>query len=321
VERVEPPTATYISAPSVRPHQTCREGGLELTQNRKHLTLRKTIRDYQVDIRTVSLHRIGNMRRGIKDRWEVFGEAAGPRKYVIGTVIAAIIFAIDWIEDQAQSLVARWLSLDVEAGGPEMILGAPSWIVGLTVLFALFWWWMLEYAVRLRRQLAPKLSLSFDENGGRTITPEKQKNETGATVDEWQTLYLRVCATALSTKTVENCSAYLVSIEKQDNAGVFHKTHFTDPMQLPWSHIGIHEINIPARVPHYIDVLRVSDRRQRLDFAAPWPLTLRGFFKDHTTYKLVVRVSGAGITKSKTLSVSWNGKWDELTVNENNRSA
>ena len=28
-----------------------------------------------------------------------------------------------------------------------------GWVIGLTVAFALLWWWMLEYAVRLRRRL------------------------------------------------------------------------------------------------------------------------------------------------------------------------
>ena len=97
-----------------------------------------------------------------KERLAAIGEAAGVRKYVIGVIIAAILGAIDWIEAWARELFANWLALKTQAGDLEMVFGFPSWIVGLTVLFALLWWWMLEYTVRLRRRLNPGISITFE---------------------------------------------------------------------------------------------------------------------------------------------------------------
>jgi hypothetical protein len=84
------------------------------------------------------------------DRISAFSDGIGPRRFALGAVLVAVTTAVKYA-------ASRWL-------GPGMSLDFPPWMAGALVLLLLIAWWMLEYAVRLRRQLrgAVNLETSLD---------------------------------------------------------------------------------------------------------------------------------------------------------------
>jgi len=105
--------------------------------------------------------------------------------------------------------------------------------------------------------------------------------------------------------------AYLVDVKKTTATGVTD-TNFTDPMPLAWSHLGVREHNLPSSLGWYVDLVKTTERSGSLHFTGGWPLTLRGFFDEHATYRFKVLISGEGVTLTREIDVVWNGKWDQV---------
>jgi len=199
------------------------------------------------------------------------------------------------------------------------LIGIPTWAIGVIVGFGLLLWWMVEYAVRLRRSLTPKLSIGL---GGIVTTPVKEKTKsldlkTGLVTtktDEYQAVYLRGVVVAESEKAVSHCMAYLTGVRKKDKTTLqYTATQYLDDIQLPWSYIGREAITIPKGVRRYFDILDVHERRMRPDPCGVWPLTLRKLFDDHTSYRLDLLVAGDGISKSLTIEFTWAGDLKTIT--------
>ena len=74
-----------------------------------------------------------------KERWTAFSEGVGARRFAIGAIFAAVVAAADHIKSALRH--------------PGMIFNFPSWTLGVFVLAIIVSWWLLEYAVKLRRQL------------------------------------------------------------------------------------------------------------------------------------------------------------------------
>lgn len=66
----------------------------------------------------------------------------GPRRYTIGALFIGVIGFIDWFYDKLEA-----------ADIMTQLIGIPSWIVAIWFLAFLIIWWLLEYVVRLRRQI------------------------------------------------------------------------------------------------------------------------------------------------------------------------
>jgi hypothetical protein len=116
-----------------------------------------------------------------KDRFSAFSEGVGARRFTIGAVFSTVVGAADHIK--------------IALLGSGMVLGFPSWIVGLLVLAILIASWLLEYTVKLRFQLKGAidlekaldlLSLYFDEGNNKIFNaPISNEAEYGAWKLQW----------------------------------------------------------------------------------------------------------------------------------------
>lgn len=186
----------------------------------------------------------------------------------------------------------------------------PAWSVAAAAFVAMVWlvWSLGRLSYRQACELTPTLELDFLPDGGGVVTtPEKLKTKDGATVAEWEAVYVRVRVVASSPKGAQRCTAHLVSVQKMGRGDSFVATHFTDPIQLVWSGRGLCALDIPYRVPMHVDLLTAKSTDNVLTFAAPWPLTLREFFSDKTTYRFEIVVSADGLSRSIIVDVHWQG--------------
>lgn len=243
----------------------------------------------------------------------------------IKEVVTESAFARGWA-DAKQYIGSVWFwVVEVAGGGYVGIVYGASEAVGAVLAFALL---VIAAAAatapvrqrddarRYARQLIPQLELSFDaELGGIIDTPEKIRNPDGSTKKEYDATYVRIRVRAKSSKTVHNCSPFLIDVKKLDQRGTFVETRFIDPLQSPWSLLGVGALDIPPGVSRSVDVLYCTTRRpDELYFCGVWPLTLREFFKDHTTYRLTLLVAGDDVTETITIDVRWNGDRKGLLV-------
>ena len=243
----------------------------------------------------------------LKQRGSAINAAWGAKRYMLLPLIAAVITFVDWVATRLAET------------GMEPLIGVPSWAVGIFAAVLLGGWWILEYAVKLQKQLNPKLRLSFKSDGpGLVRTPEKKRDDEGSPIEEFEAIYIRVGVESASRQAVPDCTPMLVNITKKVG-GNFVPTAFTDPMELPWSLRGVGAIQIPHDVTRYFDILRTTSKDGRLKFVSPWPLTLRNFFDDNTTYRLRVVCVGAGVSESLEIDVNWIGDWDRIDVSEVDR--
>jgi hypothetical protein len=123
-----------------------------------------------------------------KERFSAFSEGVGARRFTLGAIFSAVVGAADHIRAALQ--------------GQGMIFGFPSWIIGLLVLSIFIAWWLLEYTVKLRRQLRGAIDLEnaldmlsgyFDEGNNKYFNAQiKSATEYGAWKAEWRRWYDKV---------------------------------------------------------------------------------------------------------------------------------
>lgn len=77
----------------------------------------------------------------IRDRWAVLQISLGFRRFLLVPIFGAVVTGVDW-------LVGRLAMADMGS-----LIGVPSWAVGLYAATLLVLWWVLEYAVKLRKQI------------------------------------------------------------------------------------------------------------------------------------------------------------------------
>jgi len=228
----------------------------------------------------------------------------GPRRYMLVPLVGAVTAFVDWV-------FAR-----LAESGVSYIFGWPAWVTGIIAALLLVAWWLLETVVRLREQLAPKLSLSFNpDDGGIIKTPEKEKDKkTGFVIKKWETVYVRASVETSTEIAVENCTPFLVSVAKKSDG--FRKTQFIDPIQLPWSLTTTGAIQMYKGVRRHVDVLKANSIQNKLELPDQciWPLTLGDFFENETTYRVQIIVVGGGLSESIEIDVHWSGDWDKLTA-------
>lgn len=250
------------------------------------------------------------------DRMGAFKDGLQEKRYVLGSLTAVVVGAADWI--------LAWLR---GHGMTGEAFGIPSWIVGVVFAVALVAWWLLEYCVRLRQIMAPKLSIEF---GGVVTTPLKRTTvsmmQNGSKVverGEFKGVVIRGVVRPHGQTVVANCAAYLTAVRYQDpGTKQFSNKPYTEDLQLPWSHMGAGFIAIPSGVRRSFDIADANEERVRLDPCGEWPLTLRGLFKETGAYQLDVLVTGAGASERATFEITWTGdifdiKGLQLATNRN----
>ena len=80
-----------------------------------------------------------------KDRLSAFSAAVGARRFALAAIFSAAVGAFDHIPASLR--------------GSGTVFGFPSWIFGVLLLSTLISWWLLDYTVRLRRQLRGAIDL------------------------------------------------------------------------------------------------------------------------------------------------------------------
>src|SRR5207247_688980 len=199
--------------------------------------------------------------------------AIGVRRFIIGSLSLAVLTFVVWITGM------------LEKRGINILTDIQPWIIAAFVILLVIAYWILEYATKLRRQLTPKLSATFNPQGGSIVmTPVKQQKD-GRVTDEWNAVYIRGLVTAESEIAVANCTPFLVSVRKKASTGVFMDTQYVDDLQLPWSMIGHEPITIPKGIRRYFDIIQIDEKSMQPSICTAWPLTLRKLFDDKTSYQ------------------------------------
>lgn len=248
---------------------------------------------------------------------------AGGRKPVIGFIVAAVLGALDWIEEWSRQLLSRWLDLKDQVGDLEMVFGFPSWIVGFTVLFALFWIWTLEYVVRLKRQLNPNIAISFEGKSPwvhQLRATTHAKNDSTRSV-ETQSIFVRFKVENTTVGTVvRGCEAFLAAVFEKNEDGEFSQISSGDSLRLPWSakpQDKIHsEIAIPYGVDQFCDLLSTDAEHNTLFIK--WDVHLninKDIVSAPGVYRFdVIAISASGGPVNKSIYLDWPGQWNQIKI-------
>ncbi len=244
----------------------------------------------------------------LKEIYETAKEAAGPRWFVLTVIVATIVGRIDWLEENFRELFSGWLGLRLPDGDQTMIFGFPSWIVGLTVLFAFLAVIFLNHARRLKRQLTPKLETVFDpESGGVSVTT-MTNSQTGELIDTVK--YVRLAVNSASLKSVPECVASLVKIERRLDLARTETLWDQDALPLEWSVTGGYETKVHYLTKRYVDVARAWEKTGQVEFLTIIPNRLAPFLERTGTFLLTVVVTGGGISSDAVVEIETDGTFD-----------
>lgn len=256
----------------------------------------------------------------LRDRKEAVWAALGIRRSVILGILAACL--------KVAELLVEWMAqyLPEPLGGPAVIQIGPfgSWAIGAFLALLLFSYWVIEYAVKLREELRPKIKLSFNPNQGCLITTPIKTKTIEKTLDgdverstERRGLEIRAMVSSESEKAVQGCTPYLVGIRKKDPVtGVYLTTNYIDDLELPW-HMGYRSpITLPRGIRRYFNIIMIDENVKQPRLNTGWPLTLRNILDDKTTYELELAVTGDGISVGLKIEFTWTGDLDTVTAKQ-----
>jgi hypothetical protein len=181
--------------------------------------------------------------------------------------------------------------------------------VGALVALLLFWSW--RYAHQLRMAAKPKFMLSFIPNEigmARAIDRHQLKNDVGTVIHtaQFQAVYIRILADAISGTAITDCRAFITELKKMDISGTFI------PVGLPQP-VALHDpFTIYPKIQRLIDFAHADEANNKLS-VTNWPLILNNTFNDKTTYRFKIAVYGGGSTEAVWADIMWNGRWDTVT--------
>lgn len=232
-----------------------------------------------------------------RDRISTLGAALGLKRYVLAPFFGAIVGFVDWV-------VTRLAEVGVGS-----LIGVPSWAIGVLAATLLAAWWILEFAVTLRAQLAPKLVTSFDpELGG--VSHTVLTNEQGETVDS--VVYVRLSVNSGSRQSVRECVANLVKIERRLDLERTETIWDQDALPLQWAITGGHETKIHYLTKRYVDVGRVVKKAGRFEILTIIPNRLVPDLEKTGTFLLTVVVTGGGISSDRVIEIETDGTFDSF---------
>ena len=249
------------------------------------------------------------------ERYQAFSNAAGPRRYVLGFVFAAAVGAIDQIEQLLCWGIEQWVGTAQQCEDQTMIFGFPSWIFGVTVAFILLFLWMLNYAVSLRRLLTPNFRVWFDPSGGGLSQTYETNTQTSEYIDDVK--YVRLAVTSLSRKSVSDCVANLVRIERRDESAQTEIIWDQDALPLQWSIVGGFQASLHYACTQFVDVARVYKERGVLQLITVIPNRLASRLPSQGTLVLTVVVTGDGLSNEAKIEIETDGTFDGLKAKPN----
>ena len=229
----------------------------------------------------------------LNNRLTTLHAALGYRRYLLVPLIGAIAAFVDWV-------VTR-----LAEAGMSNLIGVPSWAIGAFFATIMVGWWILEYAVKLRNQLLPKLEVLFDPESGGLTSTSFTNLETGEFVDTVK--YIRISVKGVSQKTVRECVANLVKIERRLDLARTETIWDQDALPLQWSITGGLETNVHHLTNRYVDVACVPKKSGRLEILTPIPNRLAPELEKTGTFLITVVVTGDEISSDATIEIETDG--------------
>lgn len=238
---------------------------------------------------------IGNW---ISERLKTIADAIGVKRFAIDGAVGTAIAA-------SHHFASRW---------PHWPLAStPDWFIWFTIVFILLFWWMLNYAVDLRKQKQPKIGIRFDSKDNQYI------NETFNTNDPLNhLLYVVLKPTALTSEPIQDCKGYLKAVYKLDQNGEWDRTNYSDRQQLEWGAIGYESQTLSHNDTISLNVFRVSNHDGEIRPTIKMPLNRHGgVFSDRNgVYRFDIIVMGANATPAEiALEVRYGSDgWNDVQV-------
>ena len=164
----------------------------------------------------------------------------------------------------------------------------------------------------------PKLTLEFGSEVSGCVSRTRIANSRGEHVAD--AFYVRVKVTNNSRFTARNCRAYLINVEKKDNAGKFIPTIYCDSIPLAWSCQGQRDptrpLDIPKGVNQYVDVLSTNSQTglYRPEIT-PIPFRYTELFEEAGEFVFTLQVAADQTPPVTTkVELEWHGSWDTFRV-------
>jgi len=253
----------------------------------------------------------------LRNSFSLLREAASQNKVLLTVAGGLLVFlgAADTALKFVQERISDWVTLP-QHGESVMMFGVPSWLLSVTLALALFAFWLLQYALGLRRRLTPKIDVQFNPGAeGIVLTPTQvhEQDQTGKIIiREDEAVFISISLMALSETTIRNCVAFLTKIERR----LIPTSPFVDIPIFSLIPLLPNPIDVHPQIPIPVSFLKAGRSDNKLGFISSWPLRLRGAFDQHATYKVTIGVNGDGVTRTIQVEVDWAGKWDAITARQ-----
>lgn len=240
------------------------------------------------------------------DRWDVLRDALTLRRVLAVSIVFAIATAVAAFSQR----IAQWLS----GGVASSLFGVPPWTWGVLVSLFLVSWFLMEYALHLKRESTPRLRASFDpRKAGITWAIERPVVQNALAPDAgFRATYIRFRVEALTKKAVRDCTAHLINIWKlQPPDG--------QPIEVDLPHViglGPPQFDVLPYAHRMIDFLRCNETDNILRPTAPWPFHLEHVFDEPATYRFQFAVEGDGVSETLTVDVHWTGVWNTIKAEQ-----
>jgi hypothetical protein len=193
-------------------------------------------------------------------------------------------------------------------------LGVPSPAWGILAGLLLVFYFLIQYATRIRKSIIPKISVVFNPSGeGIVRTPTEVYQQTEgkwAKIRTDQAVYIRITIRAMSRMTVKGCVAFITRIQKRPTP----TASFTEVLVFNAIALTQTPLDVYPRVPATVDFLKCGQFDNKLGFTVPTPFSLEGALDDNATYRFTIEVNGDGISETIEVEVDWTGKWDSIVA-------
>jgi hypothetical protein len=192
-------------------------------------------------------------------------------------------------------------------------LGVSPIMIGILAALIALSYFLLEHIVRLRKRLAPRLLIQYDDATQDCHKTVRFSDDNGKTFSEGRGIRMRVeCSTNVD---VEQCAGYLTRIEYRMHGGKFSDLPLYEPVRLDWAlEKPSHPVTVYPGITRYLGVCSSDERyggfrltTQSRSFATPER------FGDAGEYLAHITIVGARCPPlSRRMLISWNGKWNEI---------
>lgn len=228
----------------------------------------------------------------------------------LGLAILSIVIEHYWTE--IRELIELWVQLPPNSGDNLLVFGLPFWALAVPAASLCFVIWMLEFANSLRQQLQPTLEVSFEpDNGGLSKTTLTNK-QTGQHVDDVK--YIRLGVLSLSEKSVGECVASIVKIERRIDSKRVKTIWDQDALALQWSMNGGYETKVHYLAKRFVDVARLQKKVGTLEVLITVPNRLAPELQNNGVLIFTIVVTGDGLSTKGKIEIATDGTFDGLSA-------